>query len=191
MRTKLPVVLGVVFVVGVAFGVVGIVVLNSFAAPGVAKTITQLSIKAIGLCVTLIYAKFFIIKALEVAKVPLPDLSETERAVGITIGYIERLLAYCFVLDGADNAIAMLIAAKGVYRLHELGIGKASEDESPEEQLKADNKTYYIMIGTFTSIAFAIVVALAARFVAGLIEPRAAMSGFAAIVSWPSIPRVS
>jgi hypothetical protein len=103
-------------------------------------------------------------------------LSHEEMAVGKTIGYIERFLAFCFVLDGADNAIAMLIAAKGVYRLHELGVGKkpTKPGTAYEELMKAehlaDQKTYYIMIGTFTSIAFAITIAFATRYALQFLE---------------------
>ncbi len=130
----------------------------------------RLGLMLLGLAFTMFTASRPIFWLLKVAKVPPQTLSPTEEAVGRVIGYIERLLAFCFVLDGADNAIAMLIAAKGVYRLHELGIGNqiikngSSEQEVLNAETEAEAKSYYIMIGTFASIAYAIVLAFATRF---------------------------
>jgi len=130
----------------------------------------QIYVMTAGLTIAMLFAKYIIFATLKIAKVPQQTLSPTEQAVGETIGYVERLLAYCFVLDGSDNAIAMLIAAKGVYRLHELGAGKRPEkqemtdEEADETDKKADEKTYYIMVGTFSSIAYAILVGFCVRF---------------------------
>jgi len=134
----------------------------------------QLGIKGLGLLFAIFAAQPIIFLFLRWAKVPLQSLTATEKAVGRTIGYIERFLAFSFVLDGADNAITMLITAKGVYRLHELGVGErvrevseAGGTTSPRKD-SADDKTYYIMIGTFTSITHAILIAFVTRFVASL-----------------------
>lgn len=131
----------------------------------------RIALILIGLWLTMFTASYPIFWLLRRAQVPLPALSPTEAAVGKVIGYVERLLAFCFVLDGADNAIAMLIAAKGIYRLHELGIGsRVTEHGASEAMTKADAKTFYIMIGTFASIAYAIILAFATRFVLQVIR---------------------
>ncbi len=135
----------------------------------------QLYLKAIGLALAMFVANPIIALAIHFAKIPDQTLSPTEVAVGRMIGYIERLLAFCFVLDGADNAITMLIAAKGVYRLHELGGAKelsqdkVSGDEPMELGAKMHEKTFYVMAVTFTSIAYAIMIAFVTRFVVGLL----------------------
>jgi hypothetical protein len=154
---------------GILSGLLAYAALARFCSAETGTILKQLYVKGFGLLITLKYAKYAIGVALEAAKVTPPPMDPTGEAVSRTIGYIERLLAYCFVMDGADNAIAMLITAKGIYRLHELGIGKEVESGDADAERAADQKTYYIMIGTFSSIAYAIVVALAARFLSGLV----------------------
>ena len=94
-----------------------------------------------------------------------------EQGVGRVIGYLERLLCFCFVLDQADNAVAMLMTAKGVYRMHELGLGNPTptDQDGMAEARRRDEKTSYIMIGTFASITYAILIAFGVRHLLDLL----------------------
>jgi hypothetical protein len=111
-----------------------------------------------GLYVALFTAESLIFKILQLAEVPLPGLSSQEKAIGRMIGYVERSLTFFLILDGSDSAVSMLIAAKGVFRIHELGAGEDRVNE---------NKIYYIMIGTFCSIGYAIVVSILTKYLIG------------------------
>jgi hypothetical protein len=97
-------------------------------------------------------------------------MTPNEQKVSETIGYLERFLVFCFILDRSDSAIAMLIAAKGVFRIHEL---RESQDDSsagpgpwsaPFKGHPPHEKLFYIMIGTFASITYAVIVAILTRY---------------------------
>ena len=70
---------------------------------------------------------------------------------GKTIGFLERLLIFVFVLTGQFAGVGFLIAAKSIFRFGEL---KDSENRKEAE---------YILIGTFASFLFALVVSLLIR----------------------------
>ena len=70
---------------------------------------------------------------------------------GKTIGWLERLLIFVFVLTGQYAGVGFLIAAKSIFRFGEL---KDSENRKEAE---------YIIIGTFASFLFALLVSLLTR----------------------------
>lgn len=70
---------------------------------------------------------------------------------GKTIGWLERLLIFVFVLTGQFTGVGFLIAAKSIFRFGEL---KDSENRKEAE---------YILIGTFASFLFALVISLLFR----------------------------
>lgn len=75
---------------------------------------------------------------------------------GTIIGYLERLLILVFILVNQYAGIGFLIAAKSIFRFGEF---KESENRMEAE---------YIIIGTFASFLYAIVVSLAARWLLNL-----------------------
>ncbi|MEA1993508.1 MAG: hypothetical protein U9N35_03820 [Euryarchaeota archaeon] len=68
---------------------------------------------------------------------------------GLVIGMIERVLVLTFVLVGEYTAITIIFAAKSIARFNDLKNRKMSE---------------YYLIGTFLSIAFAMIVGIIAKF---------------------------
>jgi len=77
---------------------------------------------------------------------------------GKTIGTLERLLVFMFVLAGRPEGIGFVIAAKSVFRIGEL---TNREDRNHAE---------YIMIGTLRSFTYALVVAFITRWLMTQIE---------------------
>lgn len=75
---------------------------------------------------------------------------------GKTIGWLERLLIFVFVLTGQYAGVGFLIAAKSIFRFGEL---KDSENRKEAE---------YIIIGTFASFLFALLVSLLTRWIFSL-----------------------
>jgi hypothetical protein len=75
---------------------------------------------------------------------------------GKVIGYLERLLILVFIVANQYAGIGFLIAAKSVFRFGEF---KESENRMEAE---------YIIIGTFASFLYAIVISQAARWLLGL-----------------------
>lgn len=71
---------------------------------------------------------------------------------GKTIGYLERLLICLFILFNIPLGIGFLIAAKSVFR--------SGEVRNPENRKEAE----YIIIGTFISFAYAIVIGYGVRW---------------------------
>jgi len=71
---------------------------------------------------------------------------------GKYIGYLERLLIFVFVLSGQFAGVGFLITAKSILRFGEL---KDSENRKQAE---------YIIIGTFASFLYAILISLLARW---------------------------
>ena len=63
---------------------------------------------------------------------------------GKWIGYLERILILTFVLPGNIDCVGFLLAAKSVFRFGELNRSKDVKT------------TEYVLIGTFTSFAIAI-----------------------------------
>ena len=70
---------------------------------------------------------------------------------GKYIGYLERLLIFVFILTEQFAGVGFLIAAKSILRFGEI---KDNENRKQAE---------YIIIGTFASFLYAIVVSLAVR----------------------------
>lgn len=77
---------------------------------------------------------------------------------GKYIGYLERLLIFVFILTGQFAGVGFLITAKSILRFGEL---KDSENRKQAE---------YIIIGTFASFLYAILVSLTARWLLGLMS---------------------
>ena len=74
---------------------------------------------------------------------------------GKTIGLLERLLVFIFVLAGKPEGIGFVIAAKSVFRIGQLT--NAREKDQAE----------YIMIGTLRSFTYALVVAFGVKWLLG------------------------
>ena len=70
---------------------------------------------------------------------------------GKWIGYLERILILTFVITGNMEGVGFLLAAKSVFRFGDLN--KAKDIKTTE----------YVMIGTMTSFAIAIIVGLLIR----------------------------
>jgi len=71
---------------------------------------------------------------------------------GRYIGYLERLLIFVFILSGQFAGVGFLITAKSILRFGEL---KDSENRKQAE---------YIIIGTFASFLYAVLISLLARW---------------------------
>jgi hypothetical protein len=71
---------------------------------------------------------------------------------GRTVGQMERLLVFVFVLAGQPGAVGFVVAAKSVFRIGAL----TNRDDRDHAE--------YIMIGTLRSFAYALVVAFATRW---------------------------
>jgi len=71
---------------------------------------------------------------------------------GKIIGWLERMLIFVFVLTGQPAGVGFLIAAKSIFRFGEL---KDSENRKEAE---------YIIIGTFASFLFALLVSLLTKW---------------------------
>jgi len=67
---------------------------------------------------------------------------------GMVIGYLERLLIFVFITTGQYSGIGFLVAAKSIFRFGEF--------KDSENRMEAE----YIIIGTFLSFLYAIVVSL-------------------------------
>lgn len=82
-------------------------------------------------------------KESEESQIQVPDYAELRR--GKTIGILERLLIYFFVVNGSLASIGFIIAAKSFTRFKEL-----------------DNREFaeYVLIGTLLSSSFAITVGI-------------------------------
>lgn len=76
---------------------------------------------------------------------------------GKVIGWLERALIAVFILANQYAGIGFLIAAKSIFRFGEF---KESENRKEAE---------YIIIGTFTSFLYAILVSLALKWVLGIL----------------------
>ena len=76
------------------------------------------------------------------------------KGAGSTIGYLERLLTLTFVLLGEYEALALILAAKSIARFQELKERKFAE---------------YYLIGTLSSILFAMLVGIFASWLLSLL----------------------
>ncbi len=74
---------------------------------------------------------------------------------GKTIGVLERLLVFMFVLAGKPEGIGFVIAAKSVFRIGEL-TNKQDKDHAE-----------YIMIGTLRSFTYALAIAFITKWLIG------------------------
>lgn len=77
---------------------------------------------------------------------------------GKTIGMLERLLVFMFVLAGKPEGVGFVIAAKSVFRIGEL-TNRNDKDHAE-----------YIMIGTLRSFTYALVVAFITKWLIGHIR---------------------
>lgn len=76
---------------------------------------------------------------------------------GRVIGWLERLLIFVFVLSGQYAGIGFLVAAKSIFRFGEF---KESENRKEAE---------YIIIGTFASFLYAILISLLTKWILTII----------------------
>lgn len=90
----------------------------------------------------------------EISAQPAPNSSGLEDG-GRVIGYLERLLIFLFLLANQFAAIGFLVAAKSIFRFGEF--------KDSENRMQAE----YIIIGTFSSFIYAILVGMAARWLIG------------------------
>ena len=74
------------------------------------------------------------------------------KGAGFTIGIFERILIFTFVLTNQYSAISIIFAAKSIARFRELD--------------KRDFAEYYLL-GTFTSITFALLVGIFFKLIFG------------------------
>ncbi len=79
---------------------------------------------------------------------------EGTQRVGRHIGYVERIIMVTFVLGGHYDAVGLLIAAKSILRV---------SDERARQQ------TEYILLGTLLSVAAALLLAMATRYLRGIL----------------------
>lgn len=84
-----------------------------------------------------------------------PGVREGLPLAGRTVGHLERLLVFVFVLAGHPEAVGFVVAAKSVFRIGDL----TNRDEK--------NHAEYIMIGTLRSFAYALILAFATRWLVG------------------------
>lgn len=113
------------------------------------KVYLQLIILVSGLILAIRAAGFLIDRHLSNFKF---DQDSQLKEGGQTIGRLERLLIFIFILVGIPEALGFLIAAKSIFRIGEL--------REPEHRRQAE----YIMIGTLYSFTYAIVFAYATRY---------------------------
>lgn len=90
----------------------------------------------------------------EISAQPAPNSSGLEDG-GRVIGYLERLLIFIFLLANQFAAIGFLVAAKSIFRFGEF--------KDSENRMQAE----YIIIGTFSSFIYAILVGMAVRWLIG------------------------
>ena len=76
------------------------------------------------------------------------------KGAGRTIGYLERLLTLTFVLLGQYEALALILAAKSIARF---------------EALKTREFAEYYLIGTLSSVVFAVLVGIFASWLLSLL----------------------
>lgn len=95
----------------------------------------------------------FLVRHVVLEKHQLTEAGGLERA-GATIGYFERALTLTFVLVGQYEAIALILAAKSVARF---------------EGLKKREFAEYYLIGTLSSMLFAMLVGIFASWLLDLI----------------------
>lgn len=84
---------------------------------------------------------------------PSSDNSHSLPKAGQWIGYLERILTLTFILTGSLEGVGFLLAAKSVFRFGELN--KAKDIRTTE----------YVLIGTMSSFAIAILIGIAVTFV--------------------------
>ncbi|MDY0110352.1 MAG: DUF3307 domain-containing protein [Candidatus Krumholzibacteria bacterium] len=87
------------------------------------------------------------------------ELVEGLPRAGRAVGRLERTLVFLFVLIGQPEAVGFVVAAKSVFRIGDL----TKRDQR--------NHAEYIMIGTLRSFAYALLLALATRWLFARIAP--------------------
>jgi hypothetical protein len=88
------------------------------------------------------------------AALPANMISGLPRA-GRAVGRLERALIFVFVLNGQPEAVGFVVAAKTIFRIGDL----SRRDERAHAE--------YIMVGTLRSFVYALLVALATRWLLG------------------------
>lgn len=81
---------------------------------------------------------------------------ENLKQAGQWIGYCERLMALSFIMIGCFEALGFLVAAKSIFRFGDLRSGTETM------------KTEYVLLGTFLSMTFSVIVGLLCRWVLGM-----------------------
>ncbi|MEW5937423.1 MAG: hypothetical protein AB1665_06370 [Candidatus Thermoplasmatota archaeon] len=87
---------------------------------------------------------YFVIEAI-LKKFPLPEKGGGLKGAGAAIGILERIFALTFVLASEYTAMAIIFAAKSIARFEELKDRKFAE---------------YYLIGTLSSILFAMIIGI-------------------------------
>lgn len=94
-----------------------------------------------------------VVRRVVLKKYQIPEAGGFKGA-GSTIGYLERLLTLTFVLLGQYEALALILAAKSIARFQELKERKFAE---------------YYLIGTLSSVLFAVLVGIFASWLLSLL----------------------
>jgi hypothetical protein len=84
----------------------------------------------------------------------LPSNLQGLTKAGTWIGYLERIIILTFLIVGQFSAIGFLIAAKSIFRFS----GKSDNDNNIRKHAE------YIIIGTFMSFLFAVLVGMGTRY---------------------------
>lgn len=85
------------------------------------------------------------------------------RGAGMAIGFAERTLIYLFILAEAPTAIGLLVAAKSIMRVGD--VGEAEEKQSKGSGLDPRARSEYVIFGTLASFAWAVMTAYITRIV--------------------------
>ena len=88
-----------------------------------------------------------------------PQLLDGLPRAGRTVGRLERLLVFLFFMMGRPEAVGFVVAAKSVFRIGDL------------TKQGQRNHAEYIMIGTLRSFAYALLLALATRWLLARLIP--------------------
>jgi hypothetical protein len=102
--------------------------------------------RTLGMALCIMEAGTAVRLLMSVTGVKAPGGTEADFKHSALIGSVERLLVFIFVSNVQYNAVAFILTAKGVVRLHETAKGQAAE---------------YVLVGTLYSTLVAISITLA------------------------------